>query len=189
VNAHAGKVDPTAISLEEWTRLDFLLVEVGFLCGIGLSPIPVYPNGVKDRKGKLRDKSPFDKGFQLRAFSDFEKTRAWFEEAIEYIGRCPRIGLLNSAAIAARGDRPVGRLIIIDKDVKGPDGKPVTTAAARHVDLESAIRVKLPVTVEDSSPSGGGHEFYWVSEAAFAVCSTCESTSVSCRASIIRFTP
>ena len=152
----------------ELAKFKALLAEVEFLCGLGLSPIPIYANGIKGREGKLRDKNPFGPGFQNRASSDFTAAKPWFEDAFDYMGVCPNVGLLNGAIIPARDGRPAGRLIIIDKDIKGPDGKPMTTAKARHDELALAIGCALPPTVMDMSPSGGGHEFYWCSEDAFA---------------------
>jgi hypothetical protein len=136
------------------------------LVDCGWSLVPLYPLGAKNSAGVVsKGKSPFGHDWQLIACPDPAKTKQWFMDALNYMQRCPNVGALNGCKLPLEaGDSKKTYLCIIDGDVKGPDGEIVTTLAARRTEIEAEIGVKLPDTVEDESPSGGGHWFFWTDE-------------------------
>ena len=112
------------------------------------------------RRAKASGKAPFGNDWQNKATSKWNDLKGWARDALEHSGRCPNLGALAGAYIPPEDGRPGGYLLPVDLDVKGPDGRPVTTRAARRAELEAKIGAALPETVSDDLPSGGGHDWF-----------------------------
>jgi hypothetical protein len=179
MNAHANvkpesKVDPLAIPEAEREAAKRMSKDMVDLCKLDwplviLSPydpalvaraqLPDADRETKQR-AKASGKAPFGNDWQNKATSNWNDLKGWARDALDHFGRCPNIGALAGAYIPPRDGRLGGYLLPVDIDVKGPDGKPVTTREARRADLETKIGAPLPETVSDDSPSGGGHEWF-----------------------------
>jgi hypothetical protein len=112
------------------------------------------------RRANASGKAPFGNDWQNKATSNWNDLKGWARDALDHFGRCPNLGVLAGAYIPPKDGRPGGYLLPVDLDVKGPDGKPVTTRGARRAELEAKIGAALPETVSDDSPSGGGHDWF-----------------------------
>jgi Bifunctional DNA primase/polymerase, N-terminal len=113
------------------------------------------------RRANASGKAPFGNDWQNKATSNWNDLKGWARDALDHFGRCPNLGVLAGAYIPPKDGRPGGYLLPVDLDVKGPDGKPVTTRGARRAELEAKIGAALPETVSDDSPSGGGHDWFF----------------------------
>jgi hypothetical protein len=160
----ASEKDPVGAFKVEKTKLKQMGQKLDRLFDLNWATVPLYPRGVKNSLGVVSNgKIPFGGAWQETAAKnarDRNKAKAWYVDALNYMRHCPNVGVLNGCELPLEaGEIQKSYLLIVDFDV--PEG---TTYEGQVEAFEKHLGCKLPSTVADRSPRGGGRIFLWTNE-------------------------